>query len=182
MLDGLMGRFDDIISNRQCSEAEKHPLNQCSVCNNHLSEKDYFVVSKAFHQGKAILEAVQCLPCQMDSRSHTSEQSMENIMLYSGRRFNAFIQDPIQRKVYHLQDPSCLITGEGLQPTDSFELYSFHIPGANLGDENFLFIGPTAMDQMGELLSEETRKSWGKFIETLMPQSPDRIPSPMFFG
>lgn len=177
-----MASFDQIIANRHHSEKEHQQLEICSICGEHLTEADYFVISKAFSKGKILLEAVQCLPCQMDSRSYTSEQSMENLMLYSGRRFNAFIQDPIQRKVYHLQEPSCLITGEELATQDNFELYSFHIPGAHLGDENFLFIGPTAMDQMSDLLSEETRKSWGRYIESLAPQNPDRILSPMFLG
>lgn len=175
-----MPSFDQIIANRLLTEKEKEPLEQCSGCDQQMTEHDFYVVAKAFDKGKPILEAVQCAECQMNSKNYTSEQSMENIMLYSGRRFNEFIQDPIQRKVYHLQDPQCLFTGEELEANDTFEIYSFHIPGDMLGDENFVFIGPAAMDQMSELLSEETRKSWGRFLETLTPQSPDRILSPLF--
>lgn len=175
-----MLRFDQIIANRLMSEEEKSPLDQCSGCGDQMTPGDVYVIAKAFDKGKLALEAVQCAACQMESRDYTSEQSMENIMLYSGRRFNEFIQDPIQRKVYHLQEPQCLFTGEELQSNDSFEIYSFQIPGEPLGEENFLFIGPSALEHMNELLSEETRKSWGRFIETLTPQSPDRILSPLF--
>jgi len=176
-----MAIFDRIIANRYFSEKGKRPLEVCSVCDTKLTTDDDYLVAKAFHRGEAIFETVQCMPCQMDSRAYTSEQSIENLMLYSGRRFNEFIEDPIKRKVYHLQEPTCLITGEELDANASFELYSFHFPDANLGDESFLFIGPTAIDQMSELLSEETRKSWERFLESISPQTPDRILSPLFF-
>ena len=103
-------------------------------------------------------------------------------MLYSGRRFNEFIQDPDCRELYHLEEPSCLITGEALEVHESFELYSFNIPGAGLGDENFLFVGSTAMEQMNELLSEQTRKSWGRFIDNFSPETPEIVVSPIFLG
>jgi len=115
----------------------------------------------------------------MDSKEYASEQSMENIALYGGRRFKQFMQDPTQRDLYYLEDPSCLITGESLVPADAFELHSFNIPGGGV-DENYIFVGPTAMEQMSELLSEETRKSWGRYTESLVPDSPDLVVSPMF--
>ena len=177
-----MASFYDIIHNRTRGERTKEELSECSVCAKKLEPVDMFVIAKAYHKGTCVVEAVQCLDCQLESRDYASEQSIENIMLYSGRRFNEFIQDPEQRELYHLEEPSCLITGEILQPTESFELYSFNIPGAGLCDDNFLFVGPTAMEQMSDLLSEQTRKSWGRFIETLSPDAPEIVVSPMFIG
>ena len=92
------------------------------------------------------------------------------------------MEDPIQRKLYHLEDPSCLITGEALTRSESFELYHFNLPGGPLEDNNFVFVGPTALEQMTELLSKETRDSWGRYTEQLMPDAPDMSISPMFFG
>ncbi len=177
-----MASFYEIINNRTRCEKTQQTFQNCSVCNRELRTEDLYVIAKAFSRGACIMEAVQCLSCQMESRAYASQQSMENITLYSGRRFNDFLQDSIQRKTYHLGDPSCLITGEMLSPADSFELYCFNIPDANLDDDNFLFVGPTAMEQMSELLSEETRKSWGRFTETLAPESPENIVSPIFIG
>lgn len=177
-----MANFDKIIANRTLSDRNGKPLRKCSVCETLLLDTDYFTIAKAYSKGKAILEALQCFSCQMNSKSYASAQSMENIMLYSGRRFNEFIQDSIQRRLYHLQDPACLITGEELDPHDTFELYTFNIPGSGLDDHNFLLIGPTAVEQMSELLSRETRESWGRFTDRLAPDMPDVYVSPMFLG
>lgn len=139
-----------------------------------------FVVCKAYDHGKNVLEAVQCFDCQLETREHVSEQSMENLMLYGGRRINEFLEDPSRREMYHLNQPACVITGEELTPNDSFELYTFHMPGTTEG-EDYLMVGPTAMEQMSELLSEETRRSWERFTESLSPDSPEKVITPMFF-
>ncbi|CAM2008029.1 hypothetical protein [Acanthopleuribacter pedis] len=172
--------FDDIINNRVNSDKTGEPFTACSMCDTKLTQSDLFVIAKAYHGARCVIETVQCLACQMESRGYASEQSTENIMLYSGRRFNDFIKDPIQRKLYHIEDPNCLISGEHLKMADTFELYSFNLPGADLDDSNFLFVGPTAIEQMGELLSEETRKSWGRRVEEMAPDSPEIIISPVF--
>ena len=177
-----MASFYEIIRKRSISEATAEAFSCCSICDMPLNTDEFFVVAKAYDKGRIALEAAQCISCQMDSKQYASEQSMENIMLYSGRRFQEFLHDPIKRKVYHLEEPSCLITGELLAPGDSFELYNFNVPGAELDDDNFLFIGPTAMEQMSDLLSQETRKSWGRFTESLAPETPDIVVSPMFLS
>lgn len=177
-----MLNFMNIISQRDSSDRSGKPLRTCSVCEGILSDQDFFTIAKAYASGRLALEAVQCFSCQMTNKDYASEQSLENIMLYSGRRFNQFLQDSVSRKVYHLEDPSCLITGEDLSPGDNFELYTFNVPGAGLAEDNFLFVGPTAMEQMSELLSKETRESWGRFTEKISPDVPDLVVSPMFIG
>ncbi len=174
-----MSSFYEIIAGRARSEKTRQEFVACNVCDRKLNPLDMYVISKAYQDGACIFEAVQCVECQVDSREYASEQSMENITLYGGRRFKQFMQDPSQRELYYLEDPSCLITGENLTPSDTFELHSFNIPGSN-AEENYIFVGPTAMEQMSELLSEETRKSWGRFTESLSPESPDIVVSPMF--
>ncbi|CAM2066795.1 hypothetical protein SCOR_15555 [Sulfidibacter corallicola] len=172
--------FERIISNRAASDRTGEPFTRCSTCEGHLGPSDLFIIAKAYHKGKCAIETVQCVTCQMESRGYASEQSTENIMLYSGRRFNQFMNDPIQRKMYHIEDPSCLISGEELALSDTFEMYCFNVPGSNLDDTNFLFVGPTAIEQMSELLSEETRRSWGRRVEEMSPDAPEIIISPVF--
>lgn len=175
-----MSSLSDIIANRLRSDRSGEALNTCDLCERALDSLDMFLIAKAYSGGRCVLESVLCARCQMNSRHYASEQSMENIMLYSGRRFRSFMEDPLIRKTYHLEDPSCVVTGEMLAPKDTFELYSFNVPGAALGEDNFLFVGPTAMEQMSELLSEETRRSWGRFTEDLAPDSPEIVVSPVF--
>lgn len=176
-----MVNFDKLIANRIISDLG-HRLNRCSICDSTLSELDFFTVAKAYNVGKFAFEAVHCFSCQLATKNYASAQSIENMMLYSGRRFNAFLQDSIQRKLYHLADPSCLITGEELMRTDSFELYTFNVPSVGLGENNYVLVGPTAMEQMSDLLSEETRESWGRYTKSLTPDMPEIVVSPMFMG
>ncbi len=177
-----MPTFFDIISNRVSSDRTGEPFSQCSLTGDPLSPTEMYVICKAYQDGKCILEAAQGMTAQLNAREYASEQSIENLFLYSGRRFNQFLQDRHFREAYHLEDPACLITGEELAPSDAFELYTFNIPGENLGECDFLFVGPTAVEQMSELLSDETRKSWGRYTEQLAPEAPDIVVSPMFIG
>lgn len=175
-----MHGFDQLITSRMLNSKTGEPLGKCSVCEALLESHDYYVIAKAFSKGDVAMEAVQCFACQMASKEYASEQSIENAMLYSGRRFNAYLQDSIQRKLYHLEDPNCLITSEPLSRTDDFVLYTFNIPGAGLDENNFIFVGPTAMEQMTELLSKETREAWERYSENFSPDSPEIVVSPMF--
>jgi len=177
-----MAVFSQILHNRDVSDRTGQPFTHCSMTDEPLSPDEMYVVCKAYQDGKCLLEAAQGMTAQLAAREYASEQSMENIFLYSGRRFNLFLQDRFFREAYCLDGPTCLITGEEIGPRDAFELYTFHIPGEDLGDCNYLFVGPTAMEQMSELLSEETRRSWGRFTEQLMPETPDIIVSPLFMG
>ena len=172
-------RFDQIIANRFKSDLTGLPLTTCSVCGKEVLPAEPYIIAKAYEYGRCGLESLHCLTCQQESRWHASEQSKENIMLYSGRRFNNFMEDPQARDIYFLQEPSCLLTGEIISPRDAFELYSFHLPGLPIQNENYLLVGPTAMEQMAELLSEETRKSWGRYIEGLSPAPPEIKLSPL---
>lgn len=178
--EGIMVSFYQIIEKRRLSSRDGEPLVHCSTCAQGLGPDDYFLIAKAFHRGECAMEAVQCMQCQTEAANYVSEQSAENIMLYCGRRFNAFLMNSQERDIYHLQDPSCLITGEDLEPGGDFEMYCFNVPDIDFRDNDFLFVGPTAIEQMSELLSEETRRSWGRYLEELSPSTPDIVVSPMF--
>ena len=173
--------FEEIITKRGLSEKTGTPFTHCSLCEQELATYDSFLTAKAYSSGACVLDAAQCFRCQSSS-GYVSEQSMENLSLYAGRRFKTFLADRLERKMYHLQDPSCLVTGEELKLGDHFELYTLHVPGIDDSENNFFFVGPTAMEQMSELLSEETRKSWGDFMDKITPQTPDVIISPLFIG
>jgi hypothetical protein len=175
-------QLDQIINNRLRSDRSGEELRSCSLCQRKLDPSDHFVIAKAYGNGKSLLETVQCLGCRMEPQEYASEQSMENIMLYSGRRFQEFLTDRLRRKLYFLEDPSCLITSEPIASKESFELYTFNLPGSGLEEEsNYIMVGPTAMEQMSELLSEETRREWGKYLETIAPDMPNLKISPVIF-
>lgn len=175
-----MSFFEKVIFHRYANDESGTVLNACSSCGRKLFDYDSFLIAKAYQQGRCAMMSVQCVKCQENSQQYASEQSYENLKLYSGRRFREFVEDPIKRKVYHLEEPSCLITGEVLKVEDPFELYCFHLPFSDFDDHDYLLIGPTAVEQLNELISEETRRQWGKYLETLSPKNPDMVLSPFF--
>ncbi len=173
--------LDEFIHRRQNYERSLEPINRCGTCSNDLSAEDIFIVAKAYDKGRCILETAQCLSCQMQLRHFVSEQSMENLQLYKGRRFEAFTTDPFARRAYFLEDPTCIITGEEIEKNGTFEIYTLN--GGSFGDpdENYFFVGGTAIEQMTGLLSEETRRHWEGFLSDLQPSSPEVI-VPTLFG
>jgi len=174
--------FSELSENRLSHHANGTPFDRCDFCSKPLEPGDFFVIAKAFEHGKLVMEAAQCLACQKDSSGYVSEQSAENLQLYAGRRFQAFLErnlesDPLEDLPFV---PECLFTGEALTTSDQFECYTLHAPW-DTSNPCFL-VGPTAIEQMSELLSEETRKFWDSYIEQIEPVSPDWVISPMFLG
>jgi len=167
--------FRDIFEGRNLSAKTGEPLTICQFCSKPLAESDFYVIAKAYNKGRLSVEAVQCLECQEKASGYISQQSTENIQLYAGRRFKKYMEQPTDVDPV---EPTCLFTGEELFIHDDFELYSVHLPWD--AQQMYFLIGPTAVEQMSDLLSEETRKFWEKYMELLDPVSPEHVLSPMF--
>ncbi|MCB1042889.1 MAG: hypothetical protein KDC35_08115 [Acidobacteria bacterium] len=171
--------FEELIHQRM-QNRDGTPLASCGSCNRSLASHDLFVVAKAFDKGRCVLETAQCHVCLHSLQSYLSDQSRENLMLYRGKRFNAYMTDEAARQSYYQQDPTCIITGELITSQETFELYAVHT-GEFQSDENYFFVGSIAIEQMSELLSEETRNHWQRFLNQLDPTGPEVI-VPSFFG
>jgi len=171
--------FDQIIKKRRLSESSGKVLHVCQSCSREMAPHEVYLIAKAFAGKKCVMETVQCLECQTDVQQGLSDQSKENLQLYGGRRLRKFFEDPLARQFYLLEEPSCVITTEHLNDSDTFELYTVN---PTISDEDFFFVGPTAIEQMSELLSEQTRKNWERFLETLQPKSPEIVLSPLWVG
>jgi len=170
--------FDEILNNRLHTH-DGETFTQCQMCSRALTEDDFYLIAKAYDRGRLVLETAQCFACQLRIRSNISEQSQENLQLYGGRSMTEFFTEPFAKQFYYLGEPSCLITSEVLAVDGMFELYTLCSPSIGDGDDYFL-IGPTAIEQMSELLSKETRKTWERFLEDLDPDLPEVVVSPMF--
>lgn len=173
--------LDKLIQNRRLHQREETLINHCSSCTKELTDQDVYIISKAYDKGRCVLEVAHCLVCQSQLRFYLSEQSMTNIQLYRGRRFEAFMTDPLARRAYYLQDPSCAITGEEIDANASFELHTLNGGPFNQDEEDYFFVGETALEQMTELLSEETKRNYQNFLDQLDPTSPEVI-VPSLFG
>lgn len=172
--------FFEIFEGRDRRQKDGSFFDTCDFCGRPLGPDDIFVIAKAFDKGALAMEAVQCLACQEKTEGYISEQSAENLQLYAGRRFRAFMENNVSDSGKLPYPEQCLFTGEELESRDSFELYSMHMPYQS--ESIFFLVGPTAVEQMSELLSEETRRFWESYMDQIQPVTPDRILSPLFFG
>ena len=154
------------------------PFGTCDFCGKKLEFESAYVIAKAFEKGRLGMEAVQCFSCQENASGYVSNQSAENLQLYAGRRFAKFMERDAQEGDSSALVRKCLFTGEDLSMNDSFELYTLHLPMTH--DNPCFLVGPTAVEQMGELLSEETRKFWDNYIQQIEPISPEWVISPLF--
>lgn len=172
--------FDEIIKNRRVSSFSGKPLMVCQTCAREMTPGEVFLIAKAFSSKKCVMETVQCLECQTDVQQGLSERSKENLRLYGGRRLREFFEDPLARQFYYLEEPSCVITTERIADTDTFELYTVNPSFSEA--EDYFFVGPTAVEQMADLLSEQTRKNWERFLESIQPKNPEIVLSPFWVG
>lgn len=169
--------FDDIIAKRLICERDERPFDCCDTCERPLKDVAMAMVAKGYDRGHLLYETAQCLECQQQYADQISEQSSENMRCYAQSRMLAFLENPQQRQFYQLQEPCCLLTGERLKLQEGFELYT--ILGAPSGDEPFFFVGPTAMEQLFDLMSKETKEIWGQFMDSLDPALGEHRPSPL---
>ena len=74
-----MSFFDDIIFTRTINLREQKDIDSCAMCGRPLGPDTFYVIAKAFQDGKPLMESAQCFQCQAESQNYASEQSMENI-------------------------------------------------------------------------------------------------------
>ncbi|PIE91349.1 MAG: hypothetical protein CR997_01365 [Acidobacteria bacterium] len=170
--------WQEIVHSRTLDSKTGEPFSACHFCGKSLNHGDFYVIAKAFDKGRLVMEAVQCLACQQNASGYISAQSAENIQLFAGKRFVKYMEQDDFSGTYEPVEVKCLFTDEELSVYDSVELYSMHMPWS--GDQPYFFVGPTAIEMMSDLLSEETRKFWERYMEQLDPVSPEHVLSPMF--
>lgn len=134
------------------------PFERCLVCSKELvdSGEDYFV-ERIFRRVEAlqllepIFEYAVCSGCANDMRKDLSKESLRNIEQYFNeklalQRFNRS-HDPLEK---------CLLTGKSIGQSTEFS-YHAHCHGNKMLHSVFPYaISDEAMDEMSELLSDET--------------------------
>ena len=147
---------------------EDRPFKICTRCGESLPEfAEGYRVSKNFKQGEVIIEYALCFPCLQAMMDESSEDSKEALFKFQNERF---------RDVSGFDDCNLCDRTRAEARGDEYGLVGI-CQGDDMLDSGMVCI--ECMEEMAELVSEETRKGWDRFREENFPGVPaDFAPSP----
>lgn len=149
------------------STIDGKPFSECLVCNCNLLDGDVdYVIEKSFKKydgydfESTVFEFAICMKCANEMRDSMSDESKENLERYFMQ--NAKMEDRFMAfnagKDYDWEQglSNCVING-----TSSSQESEYQICAQCRGDQMIIFqmpfmIGSAAMDEMSELLSDDT--------------------------
>lgn len=152
------------------------PFHKCLVCGQDLkaSGKPYFI-EKAFRKYPGYsafditYEFAMCFNCAEDLRKELSVESQERMKEYMesridfGKRRQSMKSFDPTRNVEPWLD-HCLITGEPLQDQNEYVLYGYFQADKMMVSDFPYAIGPKAMDELTDLLSNKTLGEMDDFM------------------
>lgn len=172
--------FFELVQHRHRALESMERITYCYACREPLDMKALNVITRVFEHGKCHLEAAWCETCQASLQGAVSEQSRANMELYGRGRLSAWMLDMEARQAYYDGPPRCLLTGEPLTWDGVFEFYTLVSHQVD-SEQNYFFVGAVAQEQLQELLSEETRRSWEQTMEVIDPVMGSRAPATFLF-
>lgn len=153
---------------------EGKPFEACLMCGETLNEESLYSVTKVFRNYPALdscqllFEHAICLVCAEKAKASLSKESLQAVQEYQlthlSERENRTPNNPLAH---------CLFSEKALDEEDEFAYYGF-FKGFQLMEGAFPFaVGQTAMDEMQELLSPETKDFLDDFIDTYFSGPPE---------
>ena len=149
------------------SDAEGKPFEHCQVCGKSLLEKDSsYVIEKAFKNYKGhdfhstLFEYAICLKCHMQMQRSMSRESISRLQQYymGVMAVKSSVQQNLDPEKFELEKftANCYFTGEPVK-----EMGEYQIMAQFSGDKMVLAfppmaVGEHAMEEMAELLSDQT--------------------------
>lgn len=159
------------------------PFTHCLDCNKELIEADEpYLIERIFHGTEPIMEYAMCFPCRTKLCSELSHESLQRIEAYFEER--VVLEDRVELMLKESGSDvnqwidECLITKR-----DRADCREYQIMAVCKGDK--LVLGPTpfmisgdATEEVGKLLSKQTRDKLGEFTETRFGMPPEFCDSP----
>ena len=159
------------------------PFTHCIECNKELIEADEsYLIERVFRGTEPIMEYAMCFQCREKLSGELSRESLQRIEAHFEER--VVLEDRIDLMLKESgEDVSqwideCLVTKR-----HRGDCREYQIMAACKGDK--LALGPTpfmisgeAADEVGKLLSKQTRERLGEFTETHFGMPPEFCDSP----
>lgn len=154
------------IPDRFYNEDTQSPFVECVVCNEDLNNKVYFV-EKAYkrypgeEKHEVIFEYAMCQECAEKKNKDLSEESKTNIMEFMNERMMAGVMHDFEEEQ---RDTHCMVSGKSLEECDEYVIYGqFNGHKMQVGMFPYTLSGEV-LDEVTELLSEETLGEIDDFI------------------
>lgn len=167
--DGGDGRFDGFghpapvgpIPEELHSFYEDRPFKTCTRCGEGLADfREGYRVSKVIRAGEVIFEYALCVPCLRSLLEEASEESKRRLTEFQVTRF---------RGVSGLEECALCDNRRESPKVKEYGLVGICV-GEGLADSNL--ICGECMEAMSHCLSEQTRRSWDRFVEENFPGVP----------
>lgn len=140
---------------------EERPFLTCTRCGESLADfPEGYRISKNFKRGEVLIEYALCMPCLLRMLDEASEES---------KRALARFQEERQREVSGFDDCALCERSREEARNDEFGLVGM-CQGDRLMESAMVCID--CMEEMHEILSEETRQAWDRFREENFPGVP----------
>jgi hypothetical protein len=149
------------------SDADDKPFENCKVCGKYLLEQgNSYVIEKAFknYEGfefnTTLFEYAICLDCHQQVQQSMSKESMKNLQQYYMQIMADKGNKPIVIDVgnFNLNDwvSTCFFKGDPIEEMNEFQLVAQFNGNEMVLNIPPMVVGERAMDEMADLLSDET--------------------------
>ncbi|MCP5541992.1 MAG: hypothetical protein H7A52_17755 [Akkermansiaceae bacterium] len=140
---------------------EDRPFRSCTRCGEALEFfEEGYRVSKIHRESEVLFEYALCLPCLKNLYEESSEESRERLMRFQMERY---------REVSGFEECVFCDTWRPGEGRAEYGLIGICL-GLDLLESNLVCGG--CMEAMSALVSEQTRKSWDRFVEENFPGVP----------
>ena len=154
---------------------EDRPFVCCTRCGESLKDfKEGYKISKNFKKGEVIVEYALCMPCMEGMMNEASEESKKEIQEFHEKRY--------REEASGFEECSLCEKTRDQARDEEFGLTGI-CQGEDMLDSAMVCID--CMEDMAEVISDETRGKWNRFREENFPGVPGDFepmpnkPSPM---
>ncbi len=140
---------------------EDRPFKSCTRCGESLADfEEGYRLSKNFKKGEVIIEYALCFPCLEGMMDEASDESKEALAKFHSERI---------RNVSGFDECSLCDRTMSEARGDEYGLMAM-CHGTDMFDSAMVCI--ECMEDMAEIISDETRQSWDRFKEENFPGVP----------
>lgn len=155
------------------------PFTHCLECGRYLLDDDFeYVIEKAvrnypgYTAKDVIFDYAICMNCAMEVQKGISEESMSKIQNYMQNKLAEKDQEPKEVISVKEQISKCMISDKSVDDCTEYQIFAF-CRGTQLSNQMPPYmISDEILDEIQELISDETRDELNGFYNKHFPTAP----------
>jgi len=161
------------------------PFTKCQVCNKDIIQTDSeYMIEKVFRKNpisgkmEAMFEYAICFSCALTFTNSYSAQSKENLQRYFAQELQGSFAEFSQKRISSEMDiydqlSTCAVTGKHVSELEEYQIVGRFKGGFMRTDELPFMLGSGSMDEVSDLLSNETIDSMDDFTGKYLTGPPE---------